>query len=118
MWRWRRMWRLRRVTSYVSRSCVDAPPDGLDPDALMGALVPVLREWYFDNVLDYFNGLGIDMVLAGLPPDGIPGGEEPDESAHQVTGDQGFTFIIPEPTSLALLALGVGVLMRRRKRAA
>ncbi len=92
-------------------------PDGLDPDALMGALVPVLREWYFDNVLDYFNGLGIDMVLAGVPPDGIPGGEVPNESAHQVTGNQGFTFI-PEPTSFALLALGVGVLVRRRKRAA
>ena len=35
----------------------------------------------------------------------------------QVTGNSGFTYI-PEPTSLALLALGVGVLMRRRKRAA
>ena len=83
----------------------------------MGALVPVLREWYFANVLDYFNGLGIDMVLAGVPPDGIPDGDVPDEGAHQVTGNSGFTYI-PEPSSFALLALGVGVLMRRRKRAA
>ncbi len=83
----------------------------------MGALVPVLREWYFDNVLDYFDGLGIEMVLAGAPPVGIPGGDVPDEGAHQVSGNSGFTYI-PEPTSFALLALGISVVLRRRKRAA
>ncbi len=57
------------------------------------------------------------MVLAGVPPAGIPGGEVPDEGALAFTGNSGFTYI-PEPTSFALLALGVGVLMRRRKRAA
>ncbi len=93
------------------------PPDGLDDEALMGALVPVLRLWYFDNVLDYLDGLGIDMILAGAPPVGIPGGDTPDEAANQVTGNSGFTYI-PEPTSFALLALGVGVLMRRGKRGA
>ncbi len=56
------------------------------------------------------------MILAGAPPTGLPG-DAPDEAAHQVTGNQGFTYI-PEPSSFALLALGVGVLMRRRKRAA
>ena len=80
----------------------------------MGALVPALRAWYFDAALEYFEGLGIDMVLAGVPTDGVPGGQRPDEGAHSFLGNAGFTYI-PEPGSFALLALGVGVLARRRK---
>ena len=43
--------------------------------------------------------------------------DTPDESAHQVTGDSGFTYI-PEPAGVALLALGAAVALARRRRAA
>ncbi len=111
---------LRDAYLNADPSAVPPPePDGIDPESLMGAYVPALRPWYFDNILGYFDGLAIDMILAGAPPDGIPGGEVPDESPNEMTGTSGLTYIpIPEPASFALLALALGVLMRRRKRAA
>ena len=72
-----------------------------------------MRPWYFDNLLDYFAGVGIVMILSG-DPDPSMGGDPPDEGANEVTGDQGFTYI-PEPSAIALLALGVLAVTRRRR---
>ena len=97
------------------------PPELIDLTSLMGSLDGILYDRHYAWIEQYFVDLGLpDFVLAnapGAPPVPPPGTPISGEGAHEGRAGLTITFI-PEPTTLALLALGVGVLMRRRKRAA
>ena len=91
-----------------------------DLTSLMGSITGSRNVYprHFFWAQAYFDGLGIETTISGLPPMEMIEGEP----LSTIEGDVGepvapltIVYTVPEPTALALLAIGVGVLMRRRK---